>query len=135
MKKRIAITLAVALTVLCVSLVGCHNAGDDDQHDGDPSCDPRVTVTVTCSQGGFSASCAEGLIGSSPGSGTINGICRSASGLAITVVVDASATFSARDANGQAFALNFDVVGDTASVVRASTFSVSGAATVRITVP
>ncbi len=130
--KRIAITLAVALTVLCGSLVGCHNA-EDDQHDGDPLCDPRVTVTVTCSQGGFSASCAEGFIGSSPSSGKINGICRSASGLAITVVVAAAATFSVRDANGQAFALNFDVVGD--APVRTSTFSVPGAATVRITVP
>jgi len=132
--KHIAIMLAVALTVLCGSLVGCHNAGDD-QYDGDPSCEPRVTITVTCSQGGFSASCAEGLIGSSPTSGTINKICRSASGLAITVSVSAAATFSVRDANGQTFALNFDVVGDGASAVRSSAFSVSGAATVRITVP
>lgn len=130
--KRIAITLAVALTVLCGSLVGCHNAGDD-QHDGDPSCEPRVTVTVICSQGGFSATCAEGPIGSSPTSGMINGICRSASGLAITVSVGAATTFSARDANGQPFALNFNVVGDAS--VRTSTFSVPGAAMIRITVP
>lgn len=130
--KHIAIMLAVALTVLCGSLVGCHNA-EDDQHDGDPSCEPRVAVTVICSQGGFSATCAEDFIGSFPTSGKINGICRSDSGLAITVTVYAAATFSARDANGQAFALNFNVVGDAS--VRTSTFSVPGAATVRITVP
>lgn len=131
---KIAITLAVALTVLCGSLVGCHNAENDQPDGGTSSCEPLVTLVVTCTQGGFSASCAEGLIGSSPTSGVIKGICRSASGLAFEVTVYAAATFTFRDANGQPFEADFSVVGDS-TVVRSDTFSVSGAATIRVVVP